>query len=118
MINRICRKRYLLVAAALGIVCASSICIRANYPPGTVSYLNYMLLRRGMTLEQVEGLLGVFNDPRTTDVENHLPIRDPREGGVTRVLWVNPTFLKDGRSIYVTFTDGVATAFEYYCPSL
>ena len=89
--------------------------LRFNFPPGEVNYLNYLLLRPGCSIEEVERVIGPFNDPREIDFLTGTPvIRPTNEKGVVKCIWFDKPGLTWNRQISITFVDGRATEFEYF----
>ena len=95
-----------LILAAL----ATWLLLRWVFPPAQVNYLNYLLVKRGSSIEEVERVIGPFDD-KQTDASAHA--RPTNENGVVTCIWSeNPRELGATR-IHITFVDGRATEFRY-----
>jgi hypothetical protein len=89
--------------------------LRTKYPSGEVNYLNYLLLKRGSSLEEVERVIGPFDDSRIIDINTGQAIVRPgKSTGVVKCIWFDKNGIFGNTKIYITFVDGVAKEFEYY----
>ena len=73
--------------------------------------MNYLLLRRGSSIEDVERVIGPFNGPQEDVIT--AGTRPTNEKGVFRCMWEK---IPSGNRITITFVDGRATEFEYFAP--
>ena len=74
--------------------------------------MNYLLLRRGSSIEDVERVIGPFNGPQEDVIT--AGTRPTNEKGVVKCIWFDKPGLTWNRQISITFVDGRATEFEYF----
>ena len=98
-----------LILAAL----ATWLLLRSIFPAGEVNYLNYRLLKRASSIEEVERVIGPFDDNQI-DAFTHAPvIRPTNENGVVTCVWSEKSRELGATRIHITFVDGRATEFRY-----
>jgi len=113
------KKSWILVALSLTLIAGGIwVTLRQYFPPGEVNYLNYVLLRPGSSIEEVERVIGPFNDPRGEDAfTGEAIIRPSNEKGVVNCIWFDKKGPIGGDNrIYITFIDGRAMKFRYVGP--
>ena len=91
--------------------------LRTIFPPREVNYLNFLLLRHGSSIEEIEQVIGPHEDLDESDPEISAIINPPNRDGTVERVWFDKELPFGRHKIYITFVNGRATTFSYYSPS-